>query len=242
MNFQTSTHRRKWVFGADALAAKRAASYGASRERVKQLWAQEMEGQAPEEWQPVELEEELLLHKYYQKKIQELCRGTLHMPPKVAASAIQLFKRFTLGASLLEHDAVKLMLTCVYVACKVEESYINAEDLCTRVSLKPYKREVLENEVQLLQAVGFDMVIYNAFRPLDGLFAAVQEWVERGAGGGAPEALLEGGAPRLAEARSAAMSAIDALQLSDAPLLHPPGLLALAAMRNGLRVVSKNLV
>jgi hypothetical protein len=49
----------------------------------------------------------------------------------------------------------------------------------------------------------------------------------------------EGGESRLAEARSAATSAIDALQLSDAPLLHPPGLLALAAMKNGLRVLSK---
>uniref|UniRef100_A0A7S1SZD7 Cyclin N-terminal domain-containing protein n=1 Tax=Tetraselmis chuii TaxID=63592 RepID=A0A7S1SZD7_9CHLO len=240
MNFPTSTHRRKWIFESGALDAKRAAAYEASRERVKQLWAEELEGVArEEEWQPLDLEEDLLLQKYYQKKIQEVCRSVLHLPPKVAASAIQLFKRFTLSTSLLEHDAVKLMLTCIYVACKVEESYLNVEDLCTRLSLRDYKGAVLENEVLLLQAVDFDMVIYNAFRPLDGLFASLQEWVGAGREGGAPEALFEGGESRLAEARSAATSAIDALQLSDAPLLHPPGLLALAAMKNGLRVLSK---
>ena len=43
---------------------------------------------------------------------------------------------------------------------------------------------------------------------------------------------------RLERVRSAAAGAADALLLTDAPLLHPPGQLALAALRFSLRKVS----
>ena len=41
------------------------------------------------------------------------------------------------------------------------------------------------------------------------------------------------GREQLKQARGAARAAVDALMLSDAPLLFPPGQLALAAMRSG---------
>ena len=58
-----------------------------------------------------------------------------------------------------------------------------------------------------------------------------------GAGGAAPldEALLRLSDEQLARARGAAAAAADALLLTDAALLFPPGQLALAAMRAGFR-------
>lgn len=59
-------------------------------------------------------------------------------------------------------------------------------------------------------------------------------------GGGAPtldEALLRLSGEQLARARGAAAAAADALLLTDAALLFPPGQLALAAMRAGFRKV-----
>lgn len=41
----------------------------------------------------------------------------------------------------------------------------------------------------------------------------------------------------LKKVKSKALSAIDALMLTDAPLLFPPGQLALAALRSGLKIV-----
>ena len=65
---------------------------------------------------------------------------------------------------------------------------------------------------------------------------AAQPWED----GHAPAAALDGGlralsAEQLAQARSAAGAAAESLMLTDAPLMFPPGQLALAAMRAAFR-------
>ena len=59
----------------------------------------------------------------------------------------------------------------------------------------------------------------------------------RAAGAGLDEHLRQASGEALGRARSSAMTAAEALMLSDAPLLFPPGQLALAAVRSGLRKV-----
>jgi len=64
---------------------------------------------------------------------------------------------------------------------------------------------------------------------------------EPGAGGLEPKlAALAGEAGGLARVRGAAVAATDALMLTDAPLLFPPGQLALAGLRSGVRKVVVN--
>lgn len=41
------------------------------------------------------------------------------LPPKVAATAITFLKRFYLDHSNMEHDALRIAPTCLYIACKV---------------------------------------------------------------------------------------------------------------------------
>ena len=67
---------------------------------------------------PIRLEEESRLCKYYQGKMQQVCKA-LTFPDKVAAAALLFFKRFYLTFSSLDHDPKNIMLTCIYLACKV---------------------------------------------------------------------------------------------------------------------------
>ena len=67
---------------------------------------------------PIRLEEESRLCKYYQSKMQQVCKA-LTFPDKVAAAALLFFKRFYLTFSSLDHDPKNIMLTCIYLACKV---------------------------------------------------------------------------------------------------------------------------
>ena len=64
----------------------------------------------------------------------------------------------------------------------------------------------------------------------------------RAAGPGLDDHLQQASSEALAKARASAMTAAEALMLSDAPLLFPPGQLALAAVRSGLRKVQFWLV
>ncbi len=70
---------------------------------------------------PLRLDEEQRLCKHYQAKMQAVCKG-FGFPPKVAAAAVLLFKRFYLSSSAMDHDPKNIMLTCIYLACKVRHA------------------------------------------------------------------------------------------------------------------------
>ena len=42
-------------------------------------------------------------------------------------------KRFYLRHSFVTYEGFKIMLTCIYLAGKIEESYIGAEEFCSHV-------------------------------------------------------------------------------------------------------------
>ena len=111
----------------------------------------------------------------------------------------------------------------------------------------------------LAQGLKFDLIVYSPYKAIEGFLQDIQEAAaaaEAAAGGGtsddmagAAEAEAAAGLDpglaaaarseeQLGRARAAANSAADALMLGDAPLLHSPGRLALAAMRSGFSKVS----
>ena len=70
----------------------------------------------------ISLDDEAKLSKYYQSKMQKLCKELARafgFKPKVQGTALTFFKRFYLGCSALDHDPKNIMLTCIYLACKV---------------------------------------------------------------------------------------------------------------------------
>lgn len=106
---------------------------------------------------------------------------------------------------------------------------------------------ILKTELTALQALKFDLIAYAPYKAIEGFFDDITDMVEAaaasGGGGGsaADDAAAAGLDPgvaelsekQLAKAKAVAFSAADALMLSDAPLLHAPGRLALAAVRSG---------
>lgn len=53
---------------------------------------------------------------------------------------------------------------------QVEESYLSAEEFCRMIGQE--SSAVLQNELAVLQGVGFDLVVYNPYHPLDGFLQA----------------------------------------------------------------------
>eukprot|EP00775_Hariotina_reticulata_P004396 gene4396-4649_t len=96
---------------------------------------------------------------------------------------------------------------------------------------------ILRFEVPLLQGLGFDLVVHSPYRALEGLFLEFEDLRKQQAPLLDPP-LLAASPQQLATAHSKARASMDVLVMSDAPLLHPPGLLAVAAMRSGFRAVN----
>ena len=218
-HYPTSTQRRHWRY--DSPLAVRALREEA-RARALELAVKESASASSVEAEALSVDEAVALARYHEKKIQSVC-AAFSLPRKVKNTAVMLFKRFALARGVETHSLKVMMLTSVYVACKVEESYISADEFCKGVREDPAR--VLAAEVTFLSGLRFELVCYGATRPLDGFLRDVED-------GG-----CQVSAKHLVECRRMALETIDALMLTDVPLVHAPGQIALCALRRAARDV-----
>lgn len=240
-DFQTSTHLQRWILSRNDLVEKRRDAnqravlalkkYGATRVEVQpdgslaypgvpitgDDFAGEKKSALPE---PLTVDEELLLQRFYQQKIQQVC-AAFSFPHKIQAAAILYFKRFFLNWSVMEHDPKQIMLTCIYISCKVEEFHVSAEELGKGIQQDP--QALLKNELCVLQGLNFDLIVYAPYRAVDGFIFDMEKFFHT-----REEIFLQ----RLKELKEAALFIIDNLMLTDAILLFPPGQIAIATLQS----------
>lgn len=76
---------------------------------------------------PEEREEHFLSHtqertllRFYELQLRDFCRRfTPSMPRATVATALHYFKRFYLRNSVMDYHPKEILVTCVYLACKV---------------------------------------------------------------------------------------------------------------------------
>lgn len=77
--------------------------------------------------QPEEKEEHFLSHteertllRFYELQLRDFCRRfNPPMPRATVATALHYFKRFYLRNSVMDYHPKEILVTCVYLACKV---------------------------------------------------------------------------------------------------------------------------
>lgn len=67
-------------------------------------------------------------------------------------------------------------MTCVYLACKIEEFYVTINDFVHNVrgDKKKAAEIILNNELQLTQELQFHLIIHQPFRPVEGLLIDIK--------------------------------------------------------------------
>lgn len=67
-------------------------------------------------------------------------------------------------------------VTCVYLACKIEEFYVTINDFVFNVKgdKKRAAEIILNNELQLTQELQFHLIIHQPFRPVEGLMIDIK--------------------------------------------------------------------
>lgn len=226
--YPTSTQRRFWTLSRDEIQKRRSDARARAIESAREAKIAAGEPAGPDDGpEPLTPEEETLLRRYYEAKILKVC-AAFGMPSKVQATAVTLFKRFLLGTSLLQHNAKVIMLTAIYCACKVEENYISAEEFCKGMGQDTDASRVLNAELTLLAGLRFQLVTYSPYRALDGFRRDLEAEAVNDAEVATPS-------ERLDACAAAAREVTDRQMLTDAPLMHAPGRLALAALRSAAR-------
>ncbi|XP_078420884.1 cyclin-H [Cetorhinus maximus] len=166
--FNNSTQKRCWIFqNEDELENLRTEANKKFQSKVL----------ACGKLSPVALlepHEEEVLHKYYEKRLLEFCSAFKPIMPKsVMGTASMYFKRFFLNNSLMEYHPRTIMLTSVYLACKVDEFNVSSSQFVANLWESPAGQEkaleqILEYELLLIQQLNFHLIVHNPFRPFEG--------------------------------------------------------------------------
>eukprot|EP01119_Soliformovum_irregulare_P025721 TRINITY_DN9604_c0_g1_i1.p1 TRINITY_DN9604_c0_g1~~TRINITY_DN9604_c0_g1_i1.p1 ORF type:complete len:267 (-),score=40.12 TRINITY_DN9604_c0_g1_i1:223-1023(-) len=155
MEFTKSTHRKNWTFDENEIIQRRSMI--------------QFSEDVPSGW---DIEKEHQLRTFYEYKTIEICHASMRDPEKVSATAIIYLKRFYLVHSVTIHHPAVMMLTCIYLAGKVEECRIQADELARHFDAKLVKpEEILKSELILLTALKYSLDCYHPFKPFDGFIA-----------------------------------------------------------------------
>lgn len=238
-DFQTSTQRAKWILSPQELVYRYKAANQRAIEALEKFGATLMEVDADgslsypdpqinskdntdkhSRSKSLSIEEEQFMRVFYENKLQEVCNN-FHFPHKIQATALIYFKRFYLQWSVMQHNPKNVMLTCIYAACKIEENHVSAEELGKGISQD--HQIILNYEMIVYQSLEFDLIVYAPYRSVEGYVNDIEE-------------LFNENVEMLQMLKQTASLEVDKIMLTDAPLLFPPGQLALAALRRSNEV------
>eukprot|EP00457_Paulinella_chromatophora_P005096 gb/GEZN01005110.1/.p1 GENE.gb/GEZN01005110.1/~~gb/GEZN01005110.1/.p1 ORF type:complete len:551 (-),score=56.57 gb/GEZN01005110.1/:124-1776(-) len=153
------------------------------------------------------------------------------LPLALQATAITFFKRYYLRASIRTHHPCKILLTCVYLAKKVEEFAIELLGLvktpCMSKFWEPHElddeekeKTVVGLEVPVLEGLCFHLRCFHPFKPLTGLLLAMD-----------PPLSTEERTVVEDKAKQFLLTSL----FTDASLLYAPSQLAMAALIQSLK-------
>lgn len=238
-DFAMSSHPR-WLFGTAAniyghrLAAmsrdaRDAQVYSIDKEGAETDKSDLYDGAAASVMQRIQEEEALLRHFCRQIQLLAGCAPgrdpslpTLTKTWRLAATAMVYFRRFYLNNSLLKHDPRVMMLACILLAGKVEESAVSTRELL-KVNPRIQLEDILHAELSLMQGLHFHLKVYHPHSIATTLLVDLRRKAALGA-----EAALDADAVR---AWIAALDKqLDLILLTDAPLCFNPLDVAVACL------------
>ncbi|XP_071438799.1 cyclin-H [Hetaerina americana] len=174
--------------------------------------------------------EESLLRRQYELQLREFCRKFQPpMPRSVAGTSFHYFKRFYLHNSVMDYHPKEILVTCVYLACKVEEFNVSISQFVGNIRGDREKASdiILNNELLLMQQLNYHLTVHNPFRPIEGLLIDIKTRCPTLKD---PERLRPG-----------MEEFLDRCLWTDACLVYSPSQLALAALLHSTSKVQENL-
>ncbi len=150
---------------------------------------------------------------------------------RVAPTAIIYFRRFYIYNSLRVHDPRIMLLACLLVAGKTEESSLRMKDL-KKILPKLVESQVLEAEFKLLKALGAQLHVYHPRNILQIFMGIIKSkhTVAGGKGATVDIDFLELDSPTIEAWTDRAQALLDLLYITEAPLVCKPASLAFAAL------------
>ncbi|KAH9807590.1 cyclin-like protein [Melampsora americana] len=167
--------------------------------------------------------DELSLVTFYLTKISQLCRASFfRLPETVEATAMTYLKRFYLRNTCMDYHPKNIMLTCLFLATKTENTSISIDSFASRIP-KTTNDDVLSMEFLVAQSLRFEFKVHHAHLAARGIYLDLQQTsMNSGIGQGYDIELLN---ERWLEVKDLLRSS----RLTDAEFLWTPSQIATAA-------------
>ncbi|TMS04131.1 Cyclin-H [Larimichthys crocea] len=217
--FHNSSQRKYWIFRSeDELELMRRKANQKFRNKILETGKPGVSDSSF-----LQRHEEDVLFRHYERRMLDFCNAFKPaMPKSVVGTAIMYFRRFYLNNSIMEYHPRIIMLTCSYLACKVDEFNVSCTQFVGNLlqespaGQERVLEQILEYELLLIQQLNFHLVVHNPYRPMEGLLIDLKTRY-----------------PTLENPESLRKNADDFLTqaaLTDAGLLFPPSQIALTAI------------
>lgn len=121
--------------------------------------------------------EERLMMRHFEFILREFCKKfSPAMPKYVQGTALTYFKRFYIHNSIMDYHPRDLMLTCVYLACKVDEFNVSIGQFVGNLKgdREKFANIILGFELLLMDKLHYHLTVHNPFRPLEGFFIDIK--------------------------------------------------------------------
>jgi len=180
---QTSQYRH-WLFTREELKEIREEVNEEAVEQIKENIQKEWEYQKQinnniEPLKPTNFmtaDDQKTLALFYETKIFDYCR-VFKFSRNVLATSIVYFKRFYLYCSMMQYAPKNIVLTCLFLACKSENSYIALDEFLKKVPNGPSAETIKELELTVSQHIRFEYQIQSPFWALHGFYLDIQAFL-----------------------------------------------------------------
>ncbi|KAH9387659.1 hypothetical protein TYRP_008851 [Tyrophagus putrescentiae] len=171
--FHSTTHYKHWIFADEEELSLR-------RVKANESFISECEDklQANNDNIPyLKVDEEANLVNFYLSILIDFCcKFKPPMPKNVISTSVHYFKRFYLNNSAMEHHPKHIMVTCVFLATKIEEFNITMDQFVSNIRGDKSKAAeiVLNNEMLLLNRLNYELTISHPYRPVEGFLIDIK--------------------------------------------------------------------
>jgi len=225
--FPKSSQAKFWMFeNEDALQAVRAKTNDSFKYRHKH----EAPAGVGDDGYFLTHQEEADVAFYFSVKLGEFCdKFKPPMPNYVKGTSFHYFKRFYLNNSVMDFHPKEILVTAVYLACKVEEFNVSIQQFIANVQGNQERatKIILNNELLLMQELQFHLTIHNPFRAVEGLLIDVKTRCDS--------------VDNADTLRPDVQSFLDSVFLTDACMIYAPSQIALAAVIHSASRQKQNL-
>ncbi|KAJ3145751.1 hypothetical protein HDU86_000802 [Geranomyces michiganensis] len=176
--YEQCSQYRHWKHSASELQHLRQKVNIEAAARVRKAVAeqQELTGIPAQEPVCITWEEQLQYCQYYEERMLAYCK-VLQFDRFVQATALAYFKRFYLRNTVMEHDPKLYLMTCLFIATKVEGAHISLSTFLEKIRKSPSPDMMIELEFSLSKGIRYEYMVHHPFWPLHGFLLDIQSYI-----------------------------------------------------------------